>query len=119
MFDEWVGGYSSRALRVFDPPRPVLVAMSDVVPGGLGLPITGRDVRPLWVRGAGADLERVMAGRQRAWLLESTGSWLALVEVRVRSVNGQSEIALHLLARPEHLQLDSPEARRRSGLPSR
>lgn len=81
--------------------------------------VSRRDSRPLWMRGAGVHLERVMPGRQIAWCLQSTGTWWAIVDIDVSSANGLSRLVLQTWVRAEHVQLDTAENRARAGLAER
>ncbi|MCS3779408.1 hypothetical protein [Tsukamurella ocularis] len=118
MFESWRTEYGRRALREFEPPRPVLVDMRAVLPGGLGAARI-RSQLPLWVRAVGLRFEAVMAGRQLCWVIDTEGAWWAMVEVSVRSSNGSAALDATIWARAEHVTVDTPENRRRLGFVDR
>lgn len=114
MFDDWVPGLGRRALREFRPPRPVLVDMREVLPGGLGSAGI-RERLPLWVRAVGVRFEPVMLGRQLCWVLDTEGVWWAMVEIEARSGNSAASLAATVWTRARQIAVDTPENRRRLG----
>lgn len=114
MFESRRDQYVRRALREFTPPRPVLVDMRAVLPGGLGAAGI-RSQLPLWVRAFGLRFEAIMAGRQLCWVIDTEGTWWAMVDLSVRSSNGSAELDATIWARAQHITVDTAENRRRLG----
>ncbi|MDF0531665.1 hypothetical protein P0W64_19190 [Tsukamurella sp. 8F] len=114
MFDNWrmEDEYAQRVVRVFSPPRPVLVDVASTLPPSIGRSLTDRQRLPCYLRGWGLRLETWMPGRQIAWVQQSTSTWWAVVDVDAWAGNRLSRLTMHLWTRPEALVLDTPDARR-------
>lgn len=89
MFEGWPDG---RTLRVFDPPRPVVVDMVRFDPTS-GRPYSAApEGVSLRVRASGARIEAAMPARQLAWLQLSNGLWRGICEMQLRSANRTSSM---------------------------
>ncbi|PXY16471.1 hypothetical protein BAY59_38595 (plasmid) [Prauserella coralliicola] len=94
MFDDW----RRDAVRKVDPPRAVVVRLSQVWPSDrLGW---GRDT-PLWVRAAGMEVRTEVPGLLHTWVLSSVGRWWPWVTFTVRSSNGELEFEVDQLVPAE------------------
>lgn len=59
---------------------------------------------PLWVDAAGADLRAIVPGTLDGWLLTSVGTWWGRVALRLRSRNGDLDLAVVQLVPAEALR---------------
>ncbi|MDH6244368.1 hypothetical protein [Mycobacterium sp. OTB74] len=93
MFESWenIAGY--RTLIPCD--RTAMVNTSCLPTSG-----TRRDELPLWVKAGGLQIDYEMPARQLAWVRRADGSWIAVVELSVRSGNQQSSLTATLWLPP-------------------
>lgn len=102
MFEAWPDG---RTLRVFDPPRPVVLDMVRFDPTS-GCPYSAApEGVSLRVRASGARIESVMPARQLAWLQLCNGLWRGICEMELRSANRTSSMTITLWVPPEAIQV--------------
>ena len=105
MFESWC---DARTLRVFCPPRPVLVDIHQLDPhAGRPYGFSPTEV-PLHTRANGARLEAVMPGDQQAWLQLFDGQWRALISLPVSSANGRSALTVTHWVPPGAFRLRVP-----------
>lgn len=106
MFDDWP---DTRTLRVFDPPRPVLIDMAIADPSCGRSYAAGGGVS-LRVRASGARIEPTMPALLLAWLQTSNGLWRGVCQMPVESANHVSATTITMWVPPEALQPREDEA---------
>ena len=79
------------AVRVFTPPRPVMVDMIAAL--GWASPMVGARPVTLAERAYGLRIEHYQPGEQLAWALSSRGVWMGVVRVDIASVNAAVTVA--------------------------
>lgn len=105
----WESWPDQRTLRLFTPPRPVVVDMVRLDPN-CGRPYSAApEGVSLRVRASGARIEPTMPARQLAWLQLSNGLWRAICELTVSSANRVSSMTLTLWVPPEAIRLQEKE----------
>lgn len=72
-------------MRVFAPPRPVIVDMVQAL--GWVFPLAGRRPVTLSERAYGLRIDHHQRGEQLAWALSCQGVWIAVVRVDILSTN--------------------------------
>ncbi|AFR51413.1 hypothetical protein [Gordonia sp. KTR9] len=100
MFDHWP---DTRTLRVFDPPRPVLIDMAIADPSCGRSYAAGGGVS-LRVRASGARIGPTMPAFLLAWLQTSNGLWRGVCQMPVKSANQVSKATITMWVPPEALQ---------------
>ncbi|AZZ83963.1 hypothetical protein C5O27_22585 (plasmid) [Gordonia alkanivorans] len=106
MFDDWP---DTRTLRVFDPPRPVLIDMAIADPSCGRSYAAGGGVS-LRVRASGARIEPTMPALLLAWLQTSNGLWRGVCQMPVESANHVSATTITMWVPSEALQPREDEA---------
>lgn len=101
MFDQWP---DDRTLRVFEPPKPVLIDMAIADPS-CGRSLTAGGGVSLRVRASGARIEPTMPAFLLAWLQVSNGLWRGICQLRVESANHVSSATITMWVPPEALHL--------------
>lgn len=95
-------------VRVFDPPRPVLVDMRAVDPTAGQPAYASNPHHPsLRVRAAGIRFEPEVHGRQWAWIALADGQWRALVSVSLESANRQTRFETMLYLPADAIRIPS------------
>ena len=100
MFDHWP---DTRTLRVFDPPKPVVVDIAIAAPSCGRSYAAGGGVS-LRVRAFGARIEPTMPALLLAWLQTSNGLWRGICQMPVESANRVSSATITMWVPPEALQ---------------
>lgn len=77
-------------MRVFTPPRPVLVDMGSV--WSFAFPVAGAPAVTLTDRAYGLRVEPWQTGTQLAWAKSAHGVWIAAVLVPIASANGRVQV---------------------------
>ena len=96
-------GPDTRTLRVFDPPKPVVVDIAIAAPSCGRSYAAGGGVS-LRVRASGARIEPTMNALLLAWLQTSNGLWRGICQMPVESANRVSSATITMWVPPEALQ---------------
>nr|AEX65068.1 hypothetical protein [Rhodococcus sp. Mel] len=100
MFESW---QHSPTLHVFDPPRPVEVALLPTL--SWAFMTAGRSPVSLETRAFGLRVERSQPGRQLAWIRANSGSWIGLVICEVESSNSKCSVQSQFWLPPDRIRV--------------
>ncbi|SLJ76132.1 hypothetical protein [Mycobacteroides abscessus] len=95
MFDAWAGSLAAAVRRAADPPRPVLVDLTRMIPAPDDA--FRLDAVPMWTKLDGLDVSCEVTGLVHGWVKSARGSWLALVSVDIPTGNRQRQVTVHHL----------------------
>ncbi len=95
MFDSWAGSLAPSVRRAVNPPRPVLVDLTRMIPAPDDA--FRLDAVPMWTKLDGLDVSCEVTGLVHGWVKSARGSWLALVSVDIPTGNRQRRLTVHHL----------------------
>ncbi len=95
MFDSWAGLLTASVLRVVNPPRPVLVDLTRMIPAPDDA--FRLDTVPMRTKLDGLDVSCEVTGLVHGWVKSARGSWLALVSADIPTGNRKRQVTVHHL----------------------